>query len=607
MKPAPRPASSIRQRTLRVVLTTTLVALLLSAGALLLYELRTHRAQWSQDLQTQADLMALANLPALAVEDAQEARDKLALLRLRPQIEAAALYDGRHTLFAAYTAVGQVALPAQLLDAQPGHAFDDERLELRQAIVQQGRRMGTVVLRAHYDVLPRLRDYLLILGLVMLTSLALAALVARRLQHQITDPIVAVSDVAREVVQQRNFSLRAPRGTDDEVGSLVDSFNDMLAELGGQAAALQATDRRKDEFLATLAHELRNPLAPVATALTILARGDTDPATQARLLSMMQRQMQQFVRLIDDLMEVSRISTGRLALRTEPLDLLIVLRSAVEGVGPALLERGHRLSVDWPPPVWVDADRTRLVQVFANLLGNAAKYTDPGGRVELGFELLVDTVAVTVRDNGIGIAPEMQQEVFEMFVQVDHSHARGRSGLGVGLSLARQLVLLHGGSLELRSAGLGRGTAVVVRLSRLPAPPAPPVPPGEGVEQRGTRSLKVLLADDNRDFADSLAMVLEGLGHHVRVVYDGTAACESARHSLPDVGLFDIGMPGMDGYALAGKVRGQPGGAACLLVAITGWGQQADQQRAHAAGFDHHLVKPVDVPVLLRLLAEHAG
>jgi signal transduction histidine kinase/CheY-like chemotaxis protein len=598
------PATSIRRRAMLVVMTTTLVALLLSAGALLMYELHSHRKNWAQDLQTQADLVAQASVPALGFDDPRVARENLALLRLRPQIEAAAIYDSSGRSFADYVAPGQPALPPTLVDAAPGPSFHRQTLELRQPIVQQGENLGTVVVRAHYDVLARLLDYIAILGTVTLASLGLSALVAGRLQSTITDPIVAVSNVAREVMEQRNYALRAPKVNQDEVGTLVDAFNDMLQELGGQAQALQAADRRKDEFLATLAHELRNPLAPVSTSLAILERGDVNSATQTRLVGVMQRQVRQLVRLIDDLMEVSRISTGRMTLRPERLDLCEVVRAAVESVLPSLLKHGHQLAVQWPEPVWVEADRTRLGQVFANLLGNAVKYTDPGGRIEIAFALTPEAVAVSVSDNGIGIAPAMQAEVFEMFVQVDRSLSRGRAGLGVGLSLARQLATLQGGSLTLHSAGLGRGATFTVQLPRQAGPllSGPTVASPSPVP--ATRALHVLLADDNHDFADSLALALRQAGHQVRVVHDGLAALRVARSELLDVGLFDIGMPAMDGYALATALRrSESPSSGCLLVAITGWGQQADQQRASAAGFDHHLVKPVDLEVLLRLLA----
>lgn len=604
--------TSVRRKMMLVVMATTLVALLLSAAALLVYELRTYRAGWLVDLTTQADLVAQASMPALAFDNARVARENLALLRLRPHIEAAGLYDAEDNLFAAYVGPGQRAPSQRLVRRPKGAVFDGEQLDLQQPILQDGERVGTMMMRARYDVAPRFQDYLLILGLVTLASLLLASLVARRLQHTVTDPIVAVADVARDVVQQRNYALRAPKTTHDEVGDLVDAFNDMLLELGGQAEALKAADRRKDEFLATLAHELRNPLAPLSTALAILARDDTDADIRRRIREMMQRQLQQLVRLIDDLLEVSRISTGRLALQVETLDLVVVLNSALESVAPLLQERHHELVVHTPPaPVWIDGDRTRLAQVFVNLLNNAAKYTDPGGRIGIGLALEDGQVEVSIADNGIGIAPAMQAEVFEMFVQVDQSLERGRAGLGLGLALARQLVLLHGGQLTLRSAGLGQGSTFAVRLALAAAAPTQPAAPPAAAPAAGAPgeriALRILLADDNRDFADSLAQVLTSLGHEVQVVYDGQSAMAAAVARPPDVGLFDIGMPGMNGYELATALRRQQAlhkqKQAMVLAAITGWGQESDRQRAHEAGFDHHLVKPVDVEKLVALIA----
>ncbi|MEP7301841.1 MAG: ATP-binding protein [Caldimonas sp.] len=597
--------SSIRHKMMQVVMTTTLVALLVSAGSLLLYELRTYRTSWVEDLTTQADLVARSSAAALAFDDARVAGENLTLLRLRPQIEAAALYGGDGRLFAQYAAPGQAPIRAGPDDRAQRHVFTGERIELRQRIEQNGELLGTLVLRARYDLAQRLRDYLAILAGVTLASLLLASLVARRLQRSVTEPIVAVADVARDVVQQRNYALRATKTTDDEVGELVEAFNDMLSELGGQAAALQAADRRKDEFLATLAHELRNPLAPLANALALLDIDDAVPDTRRRMREIMQRQLRQLVRLIDDLLDVSRISTGRLELRTETLDLVEIARSAVESVLSETVQRGHAVQAEWPAPIWVTGDRTRLAQVFVNLLNNAAKYTEPGGRIEIAFVVEGDAVEVRVADNGMGIDPAMQAVVFEMFVQVDTSLERGRAGLGVGLALARQLVELHGGSLRLESPGLGRGSTFIVRLTKAPARPAGSVAtstPKTPVE----RFLRILLADDNGDFADSLAIMLQGAGHEVRVVYDGQAALAAATASRPDVGLFDIGMPGMSGYELAQALRERHDRSELLLVALTGWGQDHDRLRTRAAGFDHHLVKPVDVSALLELLARWA-
>ena len=599
--------TSIRRRVMRVVMTTTLVALLVSAASLLVYELQSVRENRVEDLKTQADLVGRASAAALAFDDARVARENLALLGLRPQIEAAAIFRADGRPFAAFTAPGEGAIAPALAALHEGYTFEGDHLLLHQRIVQDGETIGAIVLRARYEVLGRLGDYLAILALVTLASLLLASLVARRLQRSVTDPIVAVAEVAREVVQQRNYALRAAKTTDDEVGALVDAFNDMLRELGGQAAALQAADRRKDEFLATLAHELRNPLAPLGNALAILGRND-DPATRQRMRDMMQRQLKQLVRLIDDLLEVSRISTGRLELRMEPLDLVDVLRSAVESVQPQLQERGHSLVANWPPPVWVNGDRTRLGQVFVNLLHNAARYTDPGGRIEIASAVGEREVEVSVVDNGMGIDPAMQAAVFEMFVQVDKSLERGRAGLGVGLALARQLVELHGGSIRLVSRGLGAGSTFVVRLARIPAPaPDAAAAPAAAEAPAAARPLSILLADDNADFADSLAQVLVAAGHAVTIVHDGRAALEAARAGRFEVGLFDIGMPEMNGYELAETLRAEGAGDGLFLVALTGWGQKSDQERARAAGFDRHFVKPVDVAALLELLAQRAS
>ena len=599
--------SSVRLKVMRVVLTTTFVALLASATALLIYELLAARKSWLEDLQTQAVLVSKASVSALAFDDARVATENLSMLRLRPQIEAAAIYAADTRLFASFTAAGQSTAAPRWSGPGAGHDFSGGQLELRQPIVQNGDVVGTLVLRARYEVLPRLIGYSTILAAVSLLSLALAALVATRLQRTITDPIVAVADVAREVVQQRNYALRAPKTTDDEVGQLVEAFNDMLRELGGQAEALQLADRRKDEFLATLAHELRNPLAALSAALTVLTRGETDARTRDKMRQTSKRQVQQLVRLIDDLLEVSRISTGRMRLQTEVLDLVELLRLAVESVSPTIHERRHELTVGWPDrPIWIRGDGTRVAQVFINLLNNASKYTDKGGRIAVEFAPSADHVEVRVLDNGIGIAAEMQEAVFGLFIQVDQSLERGRAGLGVGLSLARQLVDLHGGSVRLHSEGLGRGSTFTVRLPVVEAPQAAP-PPVPAPPLALAPSADILIADDNRDFADSLAQLLRDRGHQVRVVYDGQAALQAVVDHGPRIGLFDVGMPGMNGYELAAAVRAHDAARDMLLVAVTGWGQQADQRRAREAGFDHHVVKPVDLDALSALLFNQAG
>ncbi len=594
---------TVRLKVIRVVMITTFVALLVSATALLIYELLAARTNWLQDLKTQAVLVAQSSVSALAFDDSRVATENLALLQLRPQIEAATIYAADDKLFAQYAVPRHPAAAPLFSGPREGHEFNGGTLILRQPVVQNGETIGIMVLQARYEVLPRLFGYGAILFVVMLASLVLAAFIATRLQRAITDPIVAVADVARDVMQQRNYSLRAPKSTDDEVGQLVDAFNDMLKELGDQAEVLKLADRRKDEFLATLAHELRNPLAALSTALAVLTRGELDARIRDKMRQTTKRQIQQLVRLIDDLLEVSRISTGRMHLQAEVLDLVELIRQTVESALPTIQERSHELVVAWPKaPVWVTGDGTRLAQVFINLLNNAAKYTDPGGRITIEFEHLPDVIEVRVDDNGIGIAPEMQEAVFGLFVQVDQSLERGRAGLGVGLSLTRQLVELHGGTVRLHSAGLGQGASFAVRLPLAESPLVPSLAGDNPTQAHVQLSSHILIADDNRDFADGLAELLRDLGHKVRVVGDGKAALQAVIAERPAIGLFDVGMPGLNGYELATAVRALESADGILLVAITGWGQAEDQRRAREAGFDHHIVKPVDVDILMDLL-----
>jgi PAS domain S-box-containing protein len=371
--------------------------------------------------------------------------------------------------------------------------------------------------------------------------------------------------------------------------------------------ALQQADRRKDEFLATLAHELRNPLAPLRNAVEIL-QSPQSAASAAKVHQMMRRQIDHMVRLVDDLMEVSRITSGKIELQRAPVALSAVLESAIETSRPLIESAGHRLEVDVDaePALVLDADAMRLAQVFSNLLNNAAKYTEAGGRIMLRARRDGERVVVSVRDTGIGIAPEMLPRVFDLFTQADRPGSRQQGGMGIGLSLVRSLLALHGGSVEAHSEGLGRGSEFVVRLplggTVVPAAGEPP-------RQRGAAALpgaaRVLVVDDSHDAADSLGALLDLLGADVEVAYDGPSALAVFDTYQPAVTLLDIGMPGMDGLEVARRVRAR--GNRTMLVALTGWGQAHDRERSREAGFDHHLVKPVDVGALKALLATVQG
>jgi PAS domain S-box-containing protein len=371
--------------------------------------------------------------------------------------------------------------------------------------------------------------------------------------------------------------------------------------------ALREADRRKDEFLAVLAHELRNPLAPISNAVEMLRCADGKRKAD-RVMEMASRQVKHITRLVDDLMEVSRITRGKIELARQQVTLTDILASAVETSRPALDGARHTFVQRLPEERLVlDADKVRLTQVFSNLLNNAAKYTDPGGRIELSARREGDEVVVAVRDSGIGIPADKLSQVFGMFAQVEEAGARSQGGLGIGLAMVHKLVEMHGGSVEARSDGPGKGSEFVVRmpLVRAPAAPAPraEAPPG------GARSLagvRVLVVDDNRDAADSLCILLGSLGVEAHCAYAGDEALRRLPQLRPDAVVLDIGMPGMDGNEVARAIRAEAHNDGLRLIALTGWGQDGDRERTRASGFDHHLTKPVDLAALQKLLLECA-
>jgi len=371
-------------------------------------------------------------------------------------------------------------------------------------------------------------------------------------------------------------------------------------------ADLREADRRKDEFLAILAHELRNPLAPIRNSLHIFRlAGVQDPAV-ARVTDMMERQVAHMVRMVDDLLEVSRISRGKIELRKERVELAGVLRSAVDTSLPLIEANGHKLTVNVPTePLAIDADPVRLAQVFANLLNNSAKYTPGGGKIDVEVTVEAGMAVVSVRDNGEGIPQQMLARVFNMFTQVNPG-ARAQGGLGIGLTLARTLVGLHGGTIEAFSHGPGRGCEFLVKLPLAAGEAAAPGAPDRGEHDGELRLRRVLVVDDNKDAADSLGMLLEFLGAEVRVVHDGFAALEALAGFQPAVVLLDLGMPGMNGLEVARRMRQDPRAKEAMLVALTGWGQREDRRRTTEAGFDYHLVKPADLGTLQSILSMRA-
>jgi CheY-like chemotaxis protein len=413
--------------------------------------------------------------------------------------------------------------------------------------------------------------------------------------------IVGASKIARDISDKQAFEEAQQR---------------TIGEHRRAEEALLEADRRKDEFLAVLAHELRNPLAPIRYAVAMARKEGRDEAERAQAQGIIERQVKHMSRLLDDLLDVSRITRGKLLLRRSPVDLATVIAAAQEPARPLMEERQHTLLVKLPQePIRLVADPVRLAQVLANLLINAAKYTDSGGRIELEASRAGGELAIAVRDNGIGIAAEMMPRVFTVFAQASPALERSDGGLGIGLALARGLIELHGGTVSAHSAGIGKGSEFVVRL-----PLAPMEAEGESVGEAGdttlpggaggpsrsaAKPLRLVVADDNRDSAATCAALLEASGHEVSVAHSGREAFDLACRLKPDALLLDIGMPELNGYQLAQRIRATAWGRRAMLIAITGWGMEEDKRRALAAGFDEHLTKPFD-PSGLEVLLQRA-
>ena len=455
-----------------------------------------------------------------------------------------------------YTAEEAIGKPVAMLI--PPDRQDEERLIL--ARIRQGERV------THYETLRQAKD-----GRLLDISLTISPI------RDDAGTIIGASKVARDIRAQKEAER-----------------------------ALQQADQRKDEFLALLAHELRNPLGPIRHAVKILRAKAPSPSELQWATSIIDRQAEHMSRLVDDLLDVSRITRGTIELRRERVDLAAVIKGAVEATGASIDKAGHRLTVSLPAePLYVDSDQIRLIQVVGNLLDNASKYTDSGGRITISAERDGDAAVIRVRDNGIGIAPNQLPHIFDMFMQAGYALERSQGGLGVGLALVERLIHLHGGTVTAFSEGEGTGSEFTIRLpvaARVQerAPRAAPAPASLGESNQHCR---VLVVDDNQDSADSLAMLLRLMGHEVRTAHDGLEAVAAAAAFQPNVAILDIGLPKLNGYEVAKRVRALPKGKEVVLVALTGWGQDQHRRQSRDAGFDHHLTKPVEIEVLQQLLA----
>jgi len=368
--------------------------------------------------------------------------------------------------------------------------------------------------------------------------------------------------------------------------------------------ALEEADLRRNEFLAMLSHELRNPLAPIRNALGVMRMNGVSEAALEWAKTVVDRQITHLTRLVDDLLDVSRIASGKITLQREPLEVAQVVAGAVESSQPFIESRGHTLDLSLPEePLRIHGDLTRLSQVVMNLLDNAAKYTPEGGRIRLSAGREGEMAVIRVRDTGIGMAPDLLPKIFDLFTQGDRSLDRPEGGLGIGLTLVYRLIMLHGGSVEALSEGPDRGSEFILRLPLLTLEPPPRSRTASRTERRSDISRRVLVVDDNEDATETLELLLQLWGHEVRVAYDGESALAQAAELQPDIILLDIGLPGMSGYEVARRLRALPENRDAMLVAVTGYGQDSDRRQSQEAGFDHHLVKPVPPGILRDLIA----
>jgi signal transduction histidine kinase/ActR/RegA family two-component response regulator len=632
---------SVRGKMMRIVVTTTAIALLAAGAGMLTHDLSVYRDSWVADLDTQASILATSTASALMSGDHSIADRNVNALQARPAVLVAALYTANGRLYASFVRSGEPPPPLQLQAMVRTTRVSGGGVELIQPVSQDGQRLGTILLRAHHDFGARALAYLGIFSLVTLMSMLVALLLSTALQKVITEPLASMADVARQVTTKRDYSLRARSTTDDEIGIVVEAFNSMLDEVQARAraleqsnaaltnevrirqtaevalaransrlestmAALREADRKKDEFLATLAHELRNPLAPVMHAVKLMDSAAASDSQRQWGREVIARQVQRMALLLDDLLDVSRITRGRLELRKEYVDLQSLVNSAVETARPLIDAKNHALTVNLPAdPIELEVDPLRLSQALSNLLTNAAKYTDAQGQIALSACQDSGGLVIRVTDNGIGIEPNVIKGLFEMFSQIDSAIDRAEGGLGIGLALVKGLTSLHGGSVQATSAGLGQGSEFTIRLPRSVvverrtvgsgAPDATSVPSGP--------RCKVVIADDNRDAADSLKLLLELSGHDTFVAYNGQQALDVGSRERPLAFVLDVGMPDMTGYEVARRIRQQAWGRAALLLAVTGWGQDDDKEKAKAAGFDRHFTKPVNPQQVEEVLA----
>ena len=626
----------IRLKLMLIVMVTTGGALLLAGAILISFEFSRSRREMERDLKTLAEFVAQNSAATLEFKDQGAATETLATLKARPTIVGAALYDSRGRLFASYRRGGGIRLPPR--PQKEGVAPEPGALAVFRPVGFRGEEIGTVYLRSSLDeVGGRVRLQAITVGVIFILSGLAALILSSGLQRLVSRPILNLAGTARAISESEDYSLRAEKQGSDELGRLVDAFNAMLVRIQERDSELQRSEqerarllvleqgarrqaeeanRLKDEFLATLSHELRTPLNAILGWGQVLRTGKLDEATTARALETIERNARAQAQLIADLLDISRVITGKLRLDFKPVDLPHIIEAALDSIGPAAGAKAIQLDVALGPlngPVLGDADR--LQQVVWNLLSNAIKFTPHGGRVEVRLAEEPLQAVIQVTDTGVGIRADFLPHVFDRFRQAESSPTRSHGGLGLGLSIVRHLIELHGGAVEVASAGEGRGSSFTVKLplaaEMFEEPQADRRPVVSQVWSLTDllKDVHVLVVEDEKDTRDLLVMALAQCGAQVTAAESVAEALAAFDRAAPDVLVSDIGIPFEDGYSLIRKVRARrpSRGGRVPAAAVTAYAAAEDRQRALEAGFQTHLAKPVDPSELVTTVAALAG
>jgi signal transduction histidine kinase len=605
----------IRRKLILITLASSAIAIVVASGGFFAWDILQFRREIERDLRAQARTIGENSTAALSFGDPRAAGETLAVLEIFPNVQRGCMYAANGQLFATYyrDAAGSCpGLPAETVDIGWGTA------RLVVPVTLEDRRIGTLLVeRDLNDVLERLGvGGAILVGLFLLATI-LAVIIGSRMQRTIADPLLRLADTARAVSESKDYTLRGVVTSRDEVGVVVQAFNEMLDRVEERTAELSHANRLKDEFLATLSHELRTPLNAVLGWVHILRQPNVPTGMQARALESIERNARLQARLIEDLLEVSRIVTGKLHLQTRPADLAAIIESAVEVVQAAAAAKSIRVVTDIQSrPAMTVGDPDRLQQVIWNLLSNAVKFTPASGRITVRLRRNHEHV-VTVSDTGIGIDPVFLPHVFTLFRQADASPSREHGGLGLGLAIVRQLVELHGGTVSAHSEGVGRGTTFEVRLpSVLPMEaaetrpsPEPPAPRAESLPSDLLAGVEVLVVEDDGDARDLLRTTFASYGANVTTVSSAAEAMRALERGVPDVIVSDIGMATEDGYSLMRRIRARPpaAGGNVPAVALTAYASPADQQAAFAAGYQAHMSKPFEPPEVAALVHKLTG